>query len=184
MRAATMETKNALHLSLKWLKKEICELTVVLDKDIENLKRNLSRLDELRSLTVKRDEKALGNLLTTIQTETNNHGANEVKRGRIRKELAAAFKCEPGQMTLSLLETILPEELKTEISIRKIQLQDLTVKLKKEHSNTTMLLTECARINSMLLKTIFDSNNRESVVYNAKGSTKRQNNTKFVDMQF
>ncbi|TFG49258.1 MAG: hypothetical protein E4H40_03295 [Candidatus Brocadiia bacterium] len=179
-----METNYNLHLSSKWLTEKIQSLIAVLDKDAENLKKNLIRLDELRTLLIKRDERSLGNLLAAIRAETTSNGTNEAKRLKIRQELADAFKCKVEQLTLSKLENLLPVELKTEIAGRKVQLQELTARLKKEYLNTAMLLTEWSRINSALLKVIFDSDNRDSVVYKAKGTARRQNNSAFVNMQF
>jgi len=179
-----METNIKLHQSSKWLTEKIKSLITVLDKDAENMKKNLTRLDELRTLLIKRDEGSLASLLAAIQSETISNTTNELKRLKIRQELADAFKCKIEHLTLSTLENLLPTELKTEIAQRKTRLQDLAASLKKEYLNTAMLLKECARINSALLRVIFDSGNRDSVVYNAKGSAKRQNNSAFVNMQF
>ena len=56
--------------------------------------------------------------------------------------------------------------------------------LKKEHSSTTALLSECARLNSLLLRTVFDLGRTGAVYYNSSGATKRQVDTAFMNLQF
>jgi len=160
------------------------QLLTVLDKDIQHIKETLSRLNELRSLVIKRDDTALSKLLESIQSETDNYKSNELKRRSIREELATAFDCGLKQMTLSQLEVELAGEKKAEVSERKTELQTLTKKLKKEHLKTAMLLSDCARFNSLLLKGVFGFKETGTVTYNSSGSAKRQTNMAFVDLQF
>lgn len=166
------------------IEEKVNELLVILDKDIQHIQQSLSRLDELRSLVVKRDEAALGKLLKSIQAESSSYTSNELKRQSIRKELAIAFGCEPKQMTLSRLEATLPEEKKGQVAQRKTKLRALTEELKKEHLSTVLLLSECSRFNSLLLKSILGLGKTGSITYNSDGRTKRQTDTAFVNLQF
>ncbi len=163
---------------------KIGELLVVLDKDIEHIQETLSRLNELRSLVIKRDDVSLGKLLESIQAESDSYAANELKRQSIRKELAIAFGCNLEQMTLSRLEDELPEERKAQVTRRKTKLRSLTKELKREHLSVALLLSECARFNNLLLKSVFDLGKTGMVYYNSNGSTKRQTDTAFVNLQF
>ncbi|MHC4455543.1 MAG: hypothetical protein ACYS0I_00390, partial [Planctomycetota bacterium] len=86
------------------------ELLVVLDRDIQHIEKNLSRLNELRSLVIKRDEAALRKLLETIKADSDSYASNESKRQSLRKELADAIGCDVHQMTLSVLEDNLSKE--------------------------------------------------------------------------
>ena len=65
----------------------IDKLLAVLDVDIQHVGEVLIRLDELRSLIVKRDEESLGELLESIQKESNEYSANEKSRQKLREEL-------------------------------------------------------------------------------------------------
>jgi len=150
---------------------KIDELLVVLDEDIRHIEESLLRLNELRGFVVKRDEASLGKLLESIQSESDSYRKNELRRQLIRKELAAAFGSSIKQMTLSRLEEVLQEEKKTKIAERKAK------------SGTVLLLADCARFNSLLLKSIFDFGNSPTVYYNADGSTKRQRETAFVNLR-
>jgi len=163
---------------------KVDELLAVLDKDIEHLQESLLRLTELRSLVIKRDDAALGRLLERIQAESNSYRSNESQRQSIRKELAIGFGCDLEQMTLSKLEASLTEERKAQIANKKTKLSSLTKELKNEHLSTALLLSDCARFNSLLLKSIFDLGKTGTVVYDSQGSAKRQADSAFVNLQF
>jgi len=163
---------------------KISELLVVLDKDIQHIQDSLSRLNELRSLVIKRNDADLGKLLESIQTESDGYRSHELKRQSIRKELANALDCNFEQVTLSGLEDVLPEEQKAQVATRKVQLRALTEELKKEHLSTVMLLSDCARFNRQLLKSVFDLGKMGVVYYNSRGSAKRGMTEAFVNLQF
>jgi hypothetical protein len=166
------------------MEKKADELMAVLDKDARHLEQSLSRLTELRSLVIKRDDAALGRLIDEIRTESDHYTANELKRQSIRKELAIALGCSFDRMTLSKLEPHLPQAKRTQVARMKTRLASLTKDLKKEHLNTTLLLSECARLNNMLLNGIFNSGGTGGLVYNADGAARRQTDKAFINLQF
>jgi hypothetical protein len=163
---------------------KVDELLVILDKDAQHIQESLSRLNELRSLVIKRDDTDLGRLLERIQYESDSYRSHELKRQSIRKELATALDCDLKQMTLTRLEEVLPEEKKAQVTERKGKLRLLTKELKKEYLSTTMLLSDCARFNSLLLKSIFDLGKTGMVYYNSNGAAKRQIDAAFVNLEF
>ncbi len=163
---------------------KVDELLAVLDEDIRHVRESLSRLDELRSLVIKRDEAALGRLLETIGDESDSCCANGSKRQSLREELAAASGCSVAEMTLSRLEAMLPGEKQVQVAQRKAELRSLTEKLKREHLKTTMLLSDCARFNSALLRSVLELGRTGAVTYSPDGATKHQTDTIFVSLQF
>ena len=163
---------------------KVDELLVALDKDIQHIQDSLSRLNEVRSLVIRRDDVGLGKLLESIQSESDDYETHELKRQSIRKELAIALGCNPEQMTLSRLEAILSEEKKVQVTERKKKLRPLTEELRKEHLSTVLLLSECARFNRLLLKGIFGLGKAGTIIYSSDGSTKRQTDTAFVNLRF
>lgn len=166
---------------------KVDELLIILDKDAQHIQESLSRLNELRGLVIKRDDAALGKLLGSIQSESNSYRSQELKRQSIRKELATALDCSLEQMTLSRLEEVLPEEKKAQVTERKDKLRLLAEELKKEYLSTTMLLSDCARFNSLLLKTIFGLGKTGMVYYNSNGAAKRSvlgRTAAFVNLEF
>ncbi|HEW79680.1 MAG TPA: hypothetical protein ENH34_06945 [Phycisphaerales bacterium] len=163
---------------------KIDELLTCLDKDIQHIQECSLQLNELRSLVVKRNDASLGKLLETIRVESDSYRSCESQRQSIREELAIAIGCNTRQMTLSRLEAVLPKEKKAQVAERKAKLRVLTEELKKEHLSTALLLSDCARFNSLLLKSIFDLGSTGIVCYNSNGATKRQDDTAFVNLSF
>jgi hypothetical protein len=163
---------------------KVDELLAFLDEDSRHIQESLSKLNELRSLVIKRDDAALGRLLESIQAESDSYRSHELKRQSIRKDLANALGCNLEQMTLSRLEANLPKEKKDQVTRRKTKLKSLINELKKEHLSTVLLLSECARFNNMLLKSIFDLGKTDVVYYDSNGATRRQTDTAFVNLQF
>jgi flagellar biosynthesis/type III secretory pathway chaperone len=160
------------------------ELLVVLDEDIRLIQRSLSQLNELRSLVIKRDEVALGRLLERIQVEAPACKRHDSKRQSIRKELARALGCDYEQMTLSRLESVLPGEEKSKVAERKARLRSLTEELKKEHLSTALLLSECARFNNVLLRSVLGLGRTETLIYDSNGAASRQTDKALVNLQF
>lgn len=163
---------------------KVDELLACLDIDSQHIQESLSQLNRLRSLIIKRDDAALGKLLEIIQAESDSYRSHELKRQTIRKELANALGCNIEQMTLSSLEASLPKEKKAQVTKKKAKLMLLIKELKKEYISTALLLSECARFNNLLLKSIFDLGKTGAVYYNSNGATKRQIDMAFVNMQF
>jgi hypothetical protein len=163
---------------------KVDELLACLDKDSQHLQESLSQLNKLRSFVIKRDDSGLGQLLKIIQAESNSYRHHESKRQTIRKELANALGCNTEQMTLSALEANLPKEKKAQVTKKKAKLMSLVKELKKEYLSTALLLSDCARFNNLLLKSIFDLGNTGAVYYNSNGATKQQTDLAFVNLQF
>jgi hypothetical protein len=166
------------------IENHVNELLICLDEDIRHIQKSLLLLNEMRKLVIKRDDIALGKLLQNIQSESDGYQSNELKRQSIRKELAKAFGFTIEQMTLSVLESSLPESKRVQITERKTRLRTLVDEYKKEHIGTAMLLAECARFNNLLLKSIFDFRRTEGVCYDSSGTAERESDTAFVNMQF
>lgn len=163
---------------------KVDELLTCLELDIRHIEESLVRLNELRTFIIKRDDAALGRLLESIRTGSEDYRNNETRRQSIRKELADAIDCEPKQMTLSVLESHLPESKSRLVAKTKDRLRALTLELRKEHLSTSLLLAECARFNNVLLRSVFEIGKTGVVSYNSNGSAKRQIDTTLVDMKF
>ena len=172
MKILTLETEDMMH-----------QLLAVLDTDIQHLEANITALDQLRRLVVKQDEEALKQLLSNLQSGTGRYRENESKRQALRQELAMIYDCDAKEITLSRFAAELSGEMKIQFAQRKAKLQTLTSLMKKEHANTFRLLTDCARFNRMLLKSIFNIGRNEATTYNAAGSTQREMNTMFMNFQ-
>jgi translation elongation factor EF-G len=164
------------------IENKVDKLLTYLDKDSQHIQESLSQLNKLRSYVIKRDDSGLGNLLKIIQAETSSYRNHESKRQTIRKELANALGCNTEQITLSTLEARLPKGKKDQITKTKAKLMSLIKELKKEHLSTILLLSECARFNNLLLKSIFDLGRTGAIYYNSNGATKQQSDMAFVNL--
>jgi hypothetical protein len=165
------------------IKDKVDALLACLDKEIQHLQEGLSQFDELRRSVIKHDDEALGKLLEKIQQDVENHKRLERNRQSIRQELAAGLGCGLKRMTLTTLETMLPKEKKDQVTRRKETIRTLIKQFRREHLSTTILLSECARFNKMLLKNIFNLSKAESLLYNSNGVAKRQTDAALINLQ-
>ena len=163
---------------------KIDELLTVLDGDIQHIRDSLSRLNELRSLVIKQDDKALAQLLSRIRSDIKDYAWHERQRCSVRKDLADILGINVERVTLSMLEANLPQAKKTQVTDRKIKLRALTEQLKIEHLRTSLLLSDCARINRQLLNGILDLAQAATSTYGSDGAIKRQADPSFVSLQF
>ncbi len=170
------------------LENKLDELLSHLEGDIIYLQNCLQYLDELRRLVIKRDETGLRGLLDVIQAESDSHKKHESARQLIRKELADCLGCSCEQMTLTALESGriagLPQDKHIHITSCRAKLKALIDRLKVEYSSTAMLLSECSRFNSLILKSVFALGKTGGIYYNASGAAKRQNESAFVNLRF
>ena len=166
------------------IEEKVDQLLACLEKDGRHIERNLSQLNELRRLVIKRDEPALAGLLESIRAESESYRTHESERQSIRRELGDMLGCELRQMTLSTLQAHLPKAKRAQVAQAKARLRSLIEEYKKEHLSTALLLSDCARFNNLLLKSIFEIGNTGTVYYNSNGTAKRQTDTAFVNLQF
>lgn len=150
------------------LKNLVEELLVVLDEDIEHVGVMLGRMDQLREAVIKRDETFLRDLLEAIHDESQIHERIELRRDDVRRRLAEIMGCGEEQMNLSLLCENLEPVMRQTVAEKQSELKPLVEKLNREHILTSMLLKECARLNSMMLRGIF-TNSDSSITYNSRG---------------
>ena len=154
------------------IENKIKRMLVCLDVDIEHIQTNLSRLNELRALVIKRDDTQLMNLLNKIQMESDSYKEHELKRQLIRRSLAISLGCGIEKVTLSNLETMLNGDKRKEVNAKKVLIKSLVENFKKEYASTIVLVSECSRFNKLLIKSIFEPTKTHSVYYNAKGNSR------------
>jgi hypothetical protein len=158
------------------------DLVNVLKRDISHIEYASSKLNELREFVIKRDEKGLSRLFEDIRAEAKNYQDNEQRRGLIRKELAELFGCKPKELTLSFLKNRVTGAARAAITESQERLKMLVSHLQVEYASTAALLSECARINSALLKIVFDRGRTGLVCYDSTGLTMRESDAAFMNM--
>ena len=162
---------------------ELEDLLGVLEKDIEHIERMLSYLNELRGLVIKRDVQGLARLLEEIPAASREYSANEKRRQVIRGQLAGLLGCKPQELTLSVLKMRVDEPARIAVAEKQEKLRALAVRLKSEYITTAALLMECARINLLLLKIVFERSRPGLVCYDSQGATKRESNAAFMSVR-
>lgn len=163
------------------IENKVDQLFLVLDKDIQHIWDNLSKLNKMRDFVAARDDTSLHKMLESVKSESNDYKGNELKRQSLRKELALALDCSFEQMTLTRLQSELSGPMKDGVTRRKIRLQTLSSQLKKEHLSTTMLLADCSRFNSAMLNSLLKCGQSEPSTYSQNGSIQRQAGSAFVN---
>jgi hypothetical protein len=154
----------------------------ILKRDISHIEFASEKLNELRGFLIKRDEKGLNLLLEGIRAEAKDYQPNEQRRGLIRKQLAEVFGCTPKELTLSYLTSHLTGAAKTALAENQDKLKKLVKNLQVEYASTAALLSECARINSALLRIVFDRNRKSVGCYNSSGMQARESDVAFMNM--
>lgn len=163
---------------------KVDELLACLDKDAQRLQESLSKLTELRTLVIKRDDAALGKLLENIQAGTDRYRTLESQRQSIRTDLASALGCDTEHITLSAIEKTLSKAKREQVRRMQSKLKSLVQQLRKEYLSTVLLVSECSRLNNMLLKSIFNVGGTGDMYYNANGVPRRQSGLTFMNLQF
>jgi len=170
-------------ISATGLENKLDELLAHLECEAEYLQNCLVYLDELKKLVIKRDEPALRELLEIIQVELAGHKIHEQNRQLARRKLAEALGCSKTEITLTALQKLLPQDKCTRLVDIRTKLKSLIERLKAEYASTAMLVAECSRFNSFVLKSIFTQGKTGATFYNATGTANRQSESAFVNLK-
>ncbi len=165
------------------LENKLDELLAHLECDVEYMQNCLLYLDELKKLVIKRDEAALRGLLEVIQAELAGHKKHEQNRQLARKNIAEALGCSNTEITLTALLKFLPQDKYTRLVDIREKLKSRIERLKAEYASTAMLVAECSRFNSLVLKSIFAQGKTGGTYYNANGAANRQSESAFVNLK-
>jgi flagellar biosynthesis/type III secretory pathway chaperone len=166
------------------LEMDVGALLDILDEDIRHVQTVLQRLDQLRSLLIKRDDAGLEELLAELALRSEAHAANEQKRQDLRREFAAHLACPIEQVTLSRLARLAPAAQRNDISERQKMLKSLIDRLRGEHALTTRLLADCSRFNQSLLRLFLGQSGRGAVSYGANGAPVRRADATLMSLHF
>ena len=163
---------------------QVAALLDVLDEDIQHVEASLARLDTLRKLLIKRDDVALGALLEEIRGQGESRPAVDRRRQELRRELASSLGWQENEVTVTNLLDHVTEDLGATLAERQKRLQNLIVRLKREHTLTAMLILDCRRFNRSLLQVFFGPAGQTGTTYNATGAARHPTGTTMLNMQF
>ncbi len=132
----------------------IDELLGALDDQINVLELKCSQLAGLSRALVRRDNEATEAILEEMERAEEVQASADLRLVAVRGTFAEALGCEVEKLKLSRLVAELPPRWARATDHRRRRIVDLTGKLRREHLRTAMLLSECARINRMLLESL------------------------------
>ena len=170
-------------MALPTVETSVASLLEVLDEDIRHVEATLSRLDALRTLLIKRDDKALEKLLDEIREHSEAHAVNEQRRQALRRDLAATLGCEQRDLTLSRLREELSGPSCMALTERQVRLKSLVVQLKREYTLTGALILDCARFNRSLMQVFFGPRGQSETTYSAGGVAKHKTGATLMSVQ-
>lgn len=167
----------------KQTEKDIAEMLEILDADISNTESDINILNELRGYLVSRDEKNMLRLLYAVRSIIQNRQDNQAKRFNVRRKLAQSLDCAVEKLTLSKLCDYIEEPFKAAIAERRNVLVQIVERFKTEYEATVFLLSDCARFNSLLLRSLVDFGSAESTTYKP-GKVNRIDSAAFINTQY
>ena len=131
------------------------QLLSLLDEDISVLNLRCSQLESLSQAILHRDDETLDDLLNEMEKAQQVQTITDVKLRAIRQAIANAVGRDVKELRLSRLIGELTAEQNLALDYRRQQIVLLTEKLRRQHLETAVVLSECARVNRMLLETLF-----------------------------
>ena len=141
----------------------------LLDEEVSLLDLRRSQLRSLCGAIIERDDEAVERLLDQIERAQELQSVTDEKLDTVRRALAEHLACPPSEVKLSTLIAELPEPLRGRLAARRQRIIDLAERLQIEHMRTVMLLGECARINRLLMESLFPDS-RGVTTYSVAGS--------------
>ena len=149
--------------------RQIDELLGILDEEIELLDRKRSQLADLSAALVERDNDTTERLLEEIEQAQSAQESLDARLGGVRERLAETLGCAPHEVRLSRLAGELPLRHARAVADRRARIVDRAGALRTQHLKTALLLSECSRINGMLLQSMLPA--AETVTTYGAGGT-------------
>lgn len=167
------------------MEQTVTELLHILERDVQYMQTTLTWLAQLREFVIGHEDTALQRLLEQIQSEAAAYRDNESRRRELRHALASTLQSPPEKVTLSRLEGVLSGQLRSQVSQIRGQLQSAARALQSDHAATMLFLSDCARFNRLLLRTVLGGADHETTTYTPRGTNQGgARSTSLVDMQF
>lgn len=159
------------------------ELIAVLDEQISMLELRQSQLETLTDAITERCEETLSRLLNEIEQTQRYQETADVKLRAIRQTLGEFYHCDTEKIKLSMLAQYMDQSDRLAVEYRRQQIILLTGKLRRKHTQAVAQLVESARVNNMMLESLFPSSETVTT-YDASGTESWKSGTALVDSEF
>jgi hypothetical protein len=137
------------------------ELLQVLDEEISLLDLRCEQLEKLTRTILDRDNAAMEQLLDAIERAQQAQASADARLSVVRGSLAAELDLPAKELRLSGLAQRLPDELALAVDSRRRRIIGLANAVRRKNLEAAIVLSECARINHLLMQSLFP---RESSV--------------------
>ena len=134
---------------------QVRRLEGLLDEEAALLVLRHSQLGSLCSAIIERDESAVERILEQIEQAQQLQAIGDQKVAALRDELAGKLGVKARTLRLSGLIEQLPPNCQAGMLAKRRRVLELAERFRVQHMRTVMLLSECARINRMLLEGLF-----------------------------
>jgi len=158
------------------------ELIRLLDDEIHLLEHRCVQLAALSQATLQRDDERLEGLLDEIEQAQHTQAQTDLRLQALRSALAEFFDWPVAQMRLSRLIEELSGDRRPKLAYRREQILLLSERLKRQHLETTLVVAECARINRLLLESLFPEL-RNDTTYGGHGESSWDPDVRLVDVE-
>jgi hypothetical protein len=154
----------------------------LLDEEAALLVLRHSQLGSLCAAIIERDESAVERILDQIEQAQQLQTIGDQKVAALRTELAGRLGVDAGALRLSGLIDLLPPRCQAGLRAKRTRVLELAERFGVQHMRTVMLLSECARINRMLLEGLFPRC-QAVTTYGAGGRANWRAEAGLVDME-
>jgi hypothetical protein len=157
------------------------DLLVVLDSEARLLETKRSQLAELSKKLLANDNEAVEVLLEKIERAEEAQTLLARRLQTLRETLAGAFGCDISDFNLAWLIARLPRSESLALTRKRRAVGEKVDAFRKQHLQTTILLTECSRITGMMLDRLAPAG--AVVTYDADGSDRWRADAGMLDME-
>jgi len=157
------------------------DLMAVLDDQAGLLDAKRAQLASLSEMLLRDDNEAIEAMLIEIERAEETQTLLARTLQALRRALAGGFGRDPSRFTLSWLIGRLSEPRSTELAARRSRISEKVREFRRQHLQTTVLLTECSRITGMMLDQLSPAGS--VVTYDAEGSDRWRADAGILDME-
>lgn len=158
------------------------ELVKLLDEEIELLETRCAQLAKLSKAMSRRDDETMETLLDDIEKTQELQIRTDSRLHAARHALAESFGWSLEQTRLAKLIEELPDQFASEVDYRRKRIVLLSDQLKRRHMETVVVVTECARVNRLLLESLFPQT-QSVTTYGTQGKSSWQLDVGLVDVE-
>ena len=160
----------------------IGELESVLDEEILLLEQKRRQLEDMGGAILDRDDDSLGRSLEEAEQTTQRQQAADLRLQALRNTFAEVLNLPAKQVRLSDIAETVDQAQRQTIEYRRQQIILLAEEVQKKHLETALLLSECARINQLMLESLFPQH-QEASTYRPDGRELSDTDASLLDTE-